>query len=510
MSALRFVLWDQLSEEISSLEGLDLECDVVLIFENYDDFRHVPHHKKKIAFLLSSMRHFAEHLKNRGIQVDYIPLSRHEPHPTMNDVVEACLARYGLQRVIVTEPSEWRTRQQIDSLAKHIKCPLEVRQDHRFLCSIEAFALWSSGKTMLRMEFFYRMMRQKWNILLNPDHTPVGGQWNYDKENRKSPHDQLTSPKRLSHKKDEITEQVLAEVEEIFPENFGVLKPFHMAVTRAQALLELDHFIRELLPFFGDFQDAMVKGEVYLYHSLLASYLNVGLLLPLEICQRAEKAYDLGLVPLNAAEGFIRQILGWREYIRGIYWTHMPRYQELNFFRADRPLPKFYWTAQTHMSCVREAVKHTQEHAYSHHIQRLMVTGNLALLAGIDPHEVCEWYLIVYADAFEWVELPNTLGMALFGDGGIVGSKPYAASGKYIKRMSNFCEGCFYDPELSVGERACPLNALYWNFLHHNQDKLQNNPRLGFAYNTWGKMSPEKKHQLIKQAQSYLENLDEL
>jgi deoxyribodipyrimidine photolyase-related protein len=303
---------------------------------------------------------------------------------------------------------------------------------------------------------------------------------------------------------------VLAMVNERFATHMGSLEHFHFAVTADQAEMELQQFIDEILPSFGDYQDAMVKGEPYLYHSLISSYMNAGLLLPIDVIRRAEAAWFEGRAPLNAVEGFIRQILGWREYVRGIYWTEMPGYAALNHFSASRALPQMYWTAKTDMACMRAAIGDTIEHAYSHHIQRLMVTGNFAMLAGIDPAEVCEWYLAVYSDAYEWVELPNTLGMALFGDGGIMASKPYAASGKYIDRMSNFCGGCRYDPKLTTGPKACPFNALYWDFLDRNVEKLARNPRLSNMFATWRRMDAFKQNAIRKHAAQVLENLDRL
>jgi deoxyribodipyrimidine photolyase-related protein len=331
---------------------------------------------------------------------------------------------------------------------------------------------------------------------------PTGGQWNYDKDNRKPPIKGLASLKRICHPKSTILKEVLALVAEKFSDHFGQLQPFHYAVTREEALIELNHFIQLILPKFGDYQDAMVKGEAYLNHSLLSSYINAGLLLPLEVCQKAEEAYRNGHVPLNSAEGFIRQILGWREYVRGIYWLKMPEYGELNYLEAKTPLPDFYWGAKTTMACMTEVVAHTREHAYSHHIQRLMVTGNFALIAGLDVKQVQEWYLAVYSDAYEWVEMPNTLGMALFGDGGILGSKPYAASGQYIHKMSNFCDHCCYNPKDTLGEKACPFNALYWDFLARNREKLRDNHRLSFMYSTWDKFDMAKQ-QAIKDKASH-------
>ena len=294
-----------------------------------------------------------------------------------------------------------------------------------------------------------------------------------------------------------------------FSHHFGVLEPFYYAVTRQQAMQELDHFIDQVLPHFGDYQDAMVAGEPYLYHSLLSSYLNAGLLLPLEICQKAEGAYRAGHVPLNAAEGFIRQILGWREYIRGVYWHLMPDYQDRNSLNATRSLPALYWGHPTQMFCMYEAVRHTRDHAYSHHIQRLMITGNFALLAGLDVKQVQDWYLAVYSDAYEWVEMPNTLGMALYGDGGVVASKPYAASGKYIHRMSNYCQHCHYDPDVMTGDRACPFNALYWDFLVRHETLFRGHQRMPYVLSTWDKFPPEKQNAIRAQAALTLKKMDE-
>jgi deoxyribodipyrimidine photolyase-related protein len=379
--------------------------------------------------------------------------------------------------------------------------------DTRFLATQDEFTDWAGNKKQLRMEFFYRKMRKKYSILMEKDGTPTGGNWNYDQENRKPPKSGMKSPPRISHKKSIITTEVLELVKSRFSHHFGILEPFHYAVTHKQALTELDHFIDHLLPNFGDYQDAMVAGEPYLYHSLISSYLNAGLLLPLEICHRAEVAYRTNKAPLNAVEGFIRQILGWREYIRGIYWHFMPEYGERNYLNAIRPLPDFYWGAHTEMFCVAESIRHTRDHAYSHHIQRLMITGNFALIAGLDVKAVQKWYLAVYSDAYEWVEMPNTLGMSLFGDGGVVASKPYAASGKYIHRMSNYCEKCKYDPAKMTGDKACPFNALYWDFLVRHEDKFRGNQRMPYVFSTWDRFTPEKQKSIRTQAALNLQKM---
>ena len=508
MSHLRLVLADQLSESLSALTDVQTG-DTILMCEVTEEATYVRHHPKKIAFLFAAMRHFAAELSDKGFQVRYVTLNDPDNSGSLTTEVARAAKELRLQQVIVTEPGEYRVRQMMRSWEADLGLSVDIRTDDRFLCATDRFARWASGKKQLRMEYFYREMRKAYHILIEADGTPSGGQWNYDKDNRKPPAKGMVSPPRISHPKSAILNEVLALVGDRFSDHFGTLEPFHFAVTRAQALVELDDFIARILPRFGDYQDAMVKGEAFLNHSLLSSYLNAGLLLPLEICRKAEAAYRNNHVPLNAAEGFIRQILGWREYVRGIYWLNMPAYGELNYFNTKRPLPDFYWGGKTGMACIKEAVDHTREHAYSHHIQRLMVTGNFALIAGLDVKQVQDWYLAVYSDAYEWVEMPNTLGMALFGDGGLLGSKPYAASGKYIDKMSNYCAGCRYDPQQMLGETACPFNALYWDFFARNRDKLEANQRLPFVYSTWDKFSPERQNGIKTKAASVLNRMAE-
>lgn len=509
MSALRLLLGDQISESISALDGADKERDTIMLCEVMEEAQYVRHHPKKIAFLFAAMRHFGEHLKHAGYHVRYVALNDPANSGSLNGEVARALKDTQAQTLVLTEPGEWRVNAMYDAWRSELPVAVEIRHDSRFLCSIRDFMAWAGDKKQLRMEFFYREMRKRHNILMNKDGTPAGGKWNYDAENRKSPPKGLTSPPRLRHKKDAITDTVLALVSDTFPHHFGDLHPFNFAVTREQALEEADHFITELLPHFGDYQDAMVNGEAYLFHSLLSCYLNAGLLLPLELCRMAESAFLKGNAPLNAAEGYIRQILGWREYVRGIYWRHMPDYVAMNTLKAHEKLPAFYWGAPTGMACIAEAVSHTKQHAYSHHIQRLMVTGNFALLAGIDVSEVHEWYLAVYADAYEWVEAPNTIGMALHADGGIMASKPYAASGKYIQRMSNFCANCRYDPEKSTGDDACPFNALYWHFLAKHEARFRSNQRMPYVYANWNKFSSDKRGAILQQAESVLARMRE-
>lgn len=506
MSILRIILWDQLTHSLPIVSEAKPN-DIFFFCECKEQMGYIPHHPKKLAFIFSSMRHFAVELIKKGFTVHYVNYNNEAEKGELTQELEAAIEKYKPNIVAYTEPSEWQVQEKLNFYLSNIKNKL--LQDNRFLCSKAEFGAWAKGKKQLRMEYFYRIMRVKYNILMNADGTPVGGKWNYDVENRKGAPKSLKSPARLSHKKDDITQKVLKTVRQNFTANFGDLEPFYFATNRQQALKEAHHFISEILAKFGEYQDVMIENEAYLYHSLLSSYINVGLLLPIELCQMAEKAYQDGLVPLNAAEGFIRQILGWREYVRGIYWLMMPEYLSKNFLNAKRPLPWSYWGGDTKMNCIKEVVKQTKEHAYSHHIQRLMITGNFALLAGFNPLEVHEWYLSVYADAFEWVELPNTLGMALFGDGGVLASKPYCASGKYIKRMSNFCKTCYYDPEEMFGDNACPYNALYWHFLIKHQNKLSQNQRMRVIYQSLNRFSDEKVDQIMMQAKLILHKLEQ-
>jgi deoxyribodipyrimidine photolyase-related protein len=508
MSILRIVFWDQLSLSISSLRDVQPR-DTVLMCELRDEVTRVEHHPKKIALWFSAMRHFAEELINKGINVQYVDFNDTLNTHNLNQEVKRAVHSLFIKKIIVTEPGEYHYKNTMESWEKSLAVDLEIRTDDRFLCSIEEFKKWAGIKKELRMEYFYRNMRKKYNILMEPDGQPTGGLWNYDKDNRQSPSSNIIPIKRISHKKSEILKNVLELVRNNFNDHFGDLDPFYYAITQDQALIELNHFIDKILPYFGDYQDAMLKGNAYLYHSLLSSYINIGLLLPLEVCQKAEAAYRKGKISINSAEGFIRQILGWREFIRGVYWLKMPGYADLNTLNSKNPLPNFYWGEKTHMMCVSEAVSHTKIHAYSHHIQRLMVTGNFALLAGLDVKEVQEWYLAVYSDAYEWVEMPNTLGMALFGDGGIVASKPYAASGQYINKMSNFCKQCYYDVKDMTGSKACPFNALYWNFLQHHRESFAKNPRLSFIYATWDKFETSKKNAITSKASNILKKMEE-
>jgi deoxyribodipyrimidine photolyase-related protein len=357
------------------------------------------------------------------------------------------------------------------------------------------------------MEYFYRDMRRKTGLLMEGDE-PAEGKWNFDHDNRKPAPGEVDYEGPLQFEPDAVVEEVLDLVEARFGAHFGDLRPFHFATTRAQALEVLAYFVKYALPKFGDFQDAMLNDNRFLYHAVISPYLNIGLLSPLEVCEAVAEAYAKGQAPINAAEGFIRQIIGWREYVRGIYFLEGPDYPERNVLRHDRELPKLYWGAETKMNCLAKAVQQTQQEAYAHHIQRLMITGNFALLAGIDPHQLHEWYLAVYADAFEWVEAPNTVGMSQFADGGIIASKPYVSSGAYINRMSDYCKSCAYKVSQKTGEGACPFNLLYWHFLDRHRERFSSNPRMGNMYGTWDRMDADKRETVITEAEAFLARLD--
>ena len=503
---LILIIGDQLSPDVSSLADADPAVDRILMAEVMAEATYVKHHPKKIIFCLSAMRHFAEELRDKGFDVDYTRLNDDDNAGDLTGEVKRAIARHTPAKLIITEPGEWRLHKIMRGWKDDLSIDVEVRDDARFVCSHHDFAAWAKGRKQLRMENFYREMRAKTGLLMHGDE-PAGGKWNYDSENRKPAKSGLFIPMPPRFEPDAITQSVIALVKERFADHFGDAEPFWFAVTRKDAERARDHFIEEALAHFGDYQDAMLRDEKFLYHSLLSFYINAGLLDPLDVCRRVEKAYQDGDAPLNATEGFIRQIIGWREYVRGIYWLKMPDYAASNFFKADRPLPEFYWTGETDMACLAAAITQTRQEAYAHHIQRLMITGNFAMLIGADPKEVHEWYLAVYADAYEWVEMPNTIGMSQFADGGLLGSKPYAAGGNYINKMSDYCRDCHYDVKQKTGDTACPFNALYWDFLVRNEERLRGNQRLSRIYANWDRMNANTKRSYRMTARHFLDKL---
>lgn len=499
MKKICFILGDQLSHSISSLKCLDKYNDIIFMCEVCEEATYVKHHPKKIVLIFSAMRHFASELSEKGFTVDYIKLDDPENTQCFKKELDRAMKRHKTNTVVVTQPGEYRVLKILENMCS-------ILDDDRFLCSINDFSKWSKNKKQLRMEFFYRDMRKKYNILIN-DGEPVGGKWNYDHENRQRLQSGAKTPKLIEFDPDEITKNVIKLVEKKFNNHFGDIMPFRFAVTRREALDALKDFISKRLIHFGAYQDVMLEDNPWVYHSHISLYLNCGLLLPQECIDAAINAYQKDKVPINSVEGFIRQILGWREYVRGIYWAKMPNYKHENFLKAHNQLPDFFWSGDTDMNCLKQCISDTKKNAYANHIQRLMIIGNFMLLTGIDPVFVNEWYLIVYADAYEWVELPNVNGMILFSDGGVMSSKPYAASGEYIRKMSDYCNNCIYKVSEKSGEAACPFNYLYWNFLLKNKNKLENNQRMKLIYSILQKMSEEKIKQIKKDAKIFLKSI---
>jgi len=480
--SLVIVLGDQLDADAAVFDGFDAKHDAVWMAEVAQESEHVWTSKQRIAVFLSAMRHFREAQRAIGRTVHYTELEDSENTQTLALELERAVAKLKPARLVMTQAGEWRVQEALTTLAKALGVDLEVREDRHFFCSRADFATHAEGRKMLRMEFFYREVRRKNKVLLDDAGEPEGGQWNYDHDNRGSfskggpQAEKLYAPLLIAP--DALTSEVLALVDRRFARHPGELKDFTWPVTPEAARATLADFIAKRLGEFGKFQDAMWTDEPWLFHSRISAAMNMKLLNPREAVAAAERAYRQGSVGLASAEGFIRQILGWREYVRGIYWHFMPRYVELNALGAREKLPGFFWTGACEMNCLRQSITQTLHHGYAHHIQRLMVTGLYALLLGVEPQRVHEWYLAVFVDAVEWVELPNTLGMSQYGDGGIMASKPYAATGKYIDRMSNYCAGCRFDPAKSTGEDACPYTTLYWDFLMRHETMLAKNQRM--------------------------------
>ncbi len=513
MPTLRLILGDQLTPTLASLNGLT-KNDTILMMEVKAEGTYVPHHPQKIILILSAMRQFAASLSAQGYNIRYIRLDDPANTHTFAGEITRAVQEISPTRVLATFPGEHRVLESLQSLQSTLPVPLEILEDTRFLSTPQEFAEWATGRKQLRMEYFYREQRRKTGFLLTAAGEPEGGEWNYDADNRE-PYKEgpLGLPPYPTITEGADTTRVVAEVKALvathFPAHFGAAEPFLWATTRTGALQVLEHFITHRLPNFGRYQDAMVTGGDFMFHSLISPYLNIGLLTAQEVCTVAETAYRAGRAPLAATEGFIRQILGWREYVRGLYWYKMPAYATLNYFNATRPLPAFFWDeSKTDMHCMKEAIGTTRRNAYAHHIQRLMVIGNFALLAGLSVKEVTDWYLSVYADAFEWVELPNTLGMALFADGGIIASKPYAAGGRYIHKMSDYCTTCRYNPTESTGPTACPFSTLYWDFMLRNYEQLKTNPRLGPILAQVRTMPEKRRIEIQTQSESFLTSLN--
>ena len=522
---LVLVLGDQLDRRSAAFDGFDPALDAVWMAEVAGESEHVWSAKPRIVMFLAAMRHFRDRLLAEGLAVEYHELGavpRGDEPQSLAGALLAGLAskppagrgRPGTRRpgpaperplkLIVVEPGEHRVREEIVAVAREAGIPLEIRTDRHFFATIEEFAQHARGRKQLRLEWFYRPLREKHGVLM-VDGEPAGGAWNFDADNRgafpKGGPGRLPAPRRFPP--DAVTRGVIELVTRRFGDHPGSLASFDWPVTPEQAREALDDFLTHRLANFGRYQDAIWTGEPWLYHSRLAAAMNLKLLDPRDVVAGAERAWREGRVPIEAAEGFIRQIIGWREYVRGVYWHFMPEYETRNALGANLPLPAFYWTAATEMNCLRDALSQTLTHGYAHHIQRLMVTGLFAMLAGVRPQEVHRWYLAVYVDAVEWVELPNTLGMSQFADGGVMASKPYCASGAYIERMSNACRGCRFEPKQATGPGACPFTTLYWDFLARHEALLKSNPRMTMQLKNVGKKDAAELRAIRRQADDF-------
>ena len=501
---LVLVLGDQLDESSSAFVDFDPQQDAIWMAEVEEESTHVMSSKQRTTLFLSAMRHFAKSLQAKEWPVLYTALDFPKNAGSLASELEKTILLKKPQHLIMVMPGESRVLTSLQAVVAKHQLTLDIREDNHFLCSMEVFQKHISGRKQIRLEFFYREMRHKTGLLMDGKN-PIGDQWNFDSENRGSfgkqgPKD-LPQPSKFEP--DTITQDVMQLVNQQFAHHPGSISTFRWPVTRAQALVALNEFIEYRLPFFGQYQDAMWEGEVWLYHSHLSCALNTKLLHPKEVLDLAQDAYVRGHAPIEAVEGFVRQLLGWREYVRGIYWTYMPEYIDRNAMHATAKLPDFFWTGKTDMACLRDAIELTLKHGYAHHIQRLMVTGLYTLLLGVAPKEVHAWYLGVYVDAVEWVEVPNTIGMSQYADGGLMASKPYIASGKYIDRMSNHCKACKFNPSESTGDTACPYTTLYWDYLNKHSETLAKNPRMAMQLKNLHRLSEERREEISIQAQKH-------
>lgn len=498
---LILVLGDQLDRQSLVFDDFDQKQDAVWMCEASAEATYVWNSKPRIVLFLAAMRHFRDELLSRGFRVFYRELDKHSAG-SLEAALSEDLAELKPQKVIAVKPGEWRLAQSLPEVCSEAGIAWVERPDQHFYCDEHDFSEWAKGRKEYRLEFFYRWLRKRENILMQADQ-PVGGKWNFDHDNR-GVFDKRGPgflPKPISFLKDKITQQVITLVEKTFATHPGKLEFFDWPLTPAQAEAALDDFIKNRLPLFGQYQDAMWTNEPYLYHSRISAALNLKLLSPEKAVSAAVKAYEADRAPLAAVEGFVRQIIGWREFVRGMYWLRMPDFLEDNALEAQADLPDFYWTGDTDMVCLKQAIGQTLELGYAHHIHRLMVTGLFAQLLGVKPGQVHEWYLAVYVDAVEWVELPNVLGMSQYADNGKMTSKPYVASGAYIKRMSNYCRNCAYKPDQSTGAAACPFTTLYWDFLSRYEDKFARHPRTALQWKNLARIDADKLAEIREQAE---------
>lgn len=509
MKTLRLILGDQVNLQHSWFR--EVRDDVIYcLFEMRQETKYATHHLQKVVGFFAAMRRFAGELREQGHRVEYFTLDHPDNRQSLPENLSFLIEKFGIGRFEYQLPDEWRLDRQLKDFCETTALETQAFDTEHFLTERHTLRDFFGKKNYL-METFYRDIRRRYGIMMDGDR-PVTGQWNYDAENRKKMSKSHRPPAPLVFQKN--VAEIVQLLEKQGVKTIGNIDPdnFIWPTNRHESLELLEFFAKNCLEHFGDFQDAMTQEYWSLYHSRLSFSLNVKMLSPLEVVQRAVAEWEARRdeISISQVEGFVRQIIGWREYMRGIYWAKMPAFAELNFFNHQRKLPGWFWSGQTKMACLRHAIRQSLDFAYAHHIQRLMVTGNFALLAGIHPDEVDAWYLGIYMDAIEWVEITNTRGMSQFADGGIVGTKPYCSSANYIDKMSHYCNGCFYQKELRTGERACPFNSLYWDFYDRHRDKLERNPRIGMMYRTWDRMDAEMKTEILKQSAGYIEKLEEL
>lgn len=507
---LRLIMGDQLNINHSWFSTSPQVAEFLLM-EVKEEATYVKHHIQKIACFFLAMREFAKELSRRGFIVHYIKLNDPSNKHSFASNVASFIESGKYSAFEYQQPDEYRVAHAMKEFCETLPVPSHKTDCEHFLTSPEQFQKVFKGYKRYVMEIFYREVRRATGFLMQ-DNEPIGDRWNFDSENRKKLPTSVTPPAPIEFPRD-ISDLVEMLRQAKIP-SIGTVdaKRFTWAVTRDEALKTLDYFCEKLLPLFGSYEDAMHTEHRTLFHSKLSFALNAKLISPKEVIEAAIASWkrSKGAISIEQIEGFVRQIAGWREFMRGVYWTHMPEYKTLNFLDARRPLPGYFWDGNTKMKCVRQAVTQSLEDAYAHHIQRLMVTGNFTILAGIHPDEVDAWYLGIYADALDWVQLPNTRGMSQFADGGIVGTKPYTSSAAYINKMSNYCSGCFYNFKEKFGERGCPFNVLYWDFLIRNREKLEKNPRIGMGYRLLDKMSPKDKNAIQEKSAQILTNLENL
>ena len=510
MKKLRLILGDQLNYTHSWYAEKNDDVLYVLM-EMRQETDYVAHHIQKIIAFFASMFNFATYLRKNGHRVVHLRINDAENTQSLTDNLTHLFQKYHIEKFEYQLPDKYRLDVQLTDFCNSLSMPSESVDTEHFMTKREELGAFFSGKKTYLMESFYRSMRKKYNIMMDGK-DPEGGQWNFDAANRKA---FKTDPKAIKIAlSDHNYTDILAEIDKANVRYIGTVDAAHFtwATSRKEALTVLDFFLNNLFSNFGNYQDAMHTQHWSLFHSRISFALNAKIISPLEVVE-ASVAYwraHSDVVSIEQCEGFIRQIIGWREYMRGVYWAKMPEYADLNFFKHKRPLPTWFWTGDTKMNCLKHAVGQSLKHAYAHHIQRLMITGNFTLLAGIDPADVDKWYLGIYIDAIEWVEITNTRGMSQFADGGIVGTKPYVSSANYIDKMSNYCGTCYYNKTLRTGEKACPFNSLYWYFYEKNRDLLEKNPRIGMAYQVLKKMDPVEKDKLMAQAEQYLEIIEDL